>query len=114
LDAINRGADYVQSEWHPAGRALMTVRVIREIVGQCLARPGRWNEYYIPLALLALRMMDWRSVGIQGRRLAFLLAALSISALELPSDAQTSSGGPWSDMTSADQTDIHPNSQTPR
>jgi hypothetical protein len=111
LDAINRGADRAARERHQAGRALSTVNVIREIVKQCLARPGRWNEYYIPLALLSLRMMDWRSVGIQGRRLAFLLAALSISALELPSDLQTSIGGNWSDMTSADRTDLRPDNQ---
>jgi hypothetical protein len=108
LDAINRGDDHVLRERHQVGRALTTVKVIREIVAQCLARPGRWNEYYIPLALLALRMMDWRSVGVQGRQLAFLLAALSISALDLPTDSPTSSG---SDMTDADRTDLRPGTQ---
>jgi len=111
LNGINLGDDSVLRERHPVGRALTPVKRIREIVQQCLARPGRWNEYYIPLALLALRMMDWRSVGIQGRRLAFLLAALSISALDVASDSETSSGGNWNDRTDADETDLQVDSQ---
>ncbi len=76
LHAINHGEDRVQDP------LLAVVKTIRDLVARCLARPDRWSEYYVALALLALRAMDWPSANLDGRRLAFLVSALSMSMLK--------------------------------
>jgi hypothetical protein len=51
---------------------------IRGIVEESLAVKGAWQEYYIPLALSALRAISWENKSLGGRRLLFLTAALAI------------------------------------
>lgn len=55
---------------------------IRGIVEESLATKGSWEEYYIPLALTALRAMCWEIKSIGARRLLFLVAALAMHAAQ--------------------------------
>ena len=43
--------------------------------------PNKWDEYYIGLALSALRAMGWGTLHLGGRRLMLLVAALAINEL---------------------------------
>lgn len=79
--AINRGEDDVRHVAHPAAEALSVVADMREIAAECLGEPGRWSEYYLALAFVALRAIDWRAESVDGRRLAFLVAALCMDHL---------------------------------
>lgn len=54
---------------------------LRDIVKESLANPNKWDEYYIGLALSALRAMGWETLHIGGRRLMLLVAALAINEL---------------------------------
>jgi hypothetical protein len=104
LYAINHGENRVQ------GQMLVVIKTIRDVVARCLARPERWSEYYVALALLALRAMDWPSADIDGRRLAFLVSALSMSSLKsIRRDPYPTRTDPHSglDATDADPTDLH-------
>jgi Ternary complex associated domain 9/Clp amino terminal domain, pathogenicity island component len=51
---------------------------IRSIAQETLANESAWEEYYISLALSALRGIVWETKSIGGRRLLFLVAALAI------------------------------------
>ncbi len=110
LDGINRGDDRVLRERHEVGRALAVIQTIRDIVRQCLMSRDRWNEYYVALALIGLRLMDWKSESMDGRRLAFLLSALAVAAVESPRDMlSTSERGGVDTATDidVDKTDVH-------
>ncbi len=110
LYAINRGDDQVFNEPHPAARALTAVSTIRDIVRQCLGVPNRWDEYYIALAMIALRMVDWQSESIDARRLAFLISALSIS--EARTSMSSGNEMTWTDITTdMDQTEMRMDDQ---
>jgi hypothetical protein len=107
LDAINQGDERVLREKHQVGRALAALKTIRDIVAQCLVTPDLWTEYYVALALLALRLMDWKSEPVDGRRLAFLVSALALSAVESPQDATTAAERGGADTTSdVEKTDL--------
>jgi hypothetical protein len=54
--------------------ALSPVESLREIVGASLAAPEEWSEYWVALALCALRAVTWETMPISGRRLMLLLA----------------------------------------
>lgn len=64
--------------------AIGVVSAVREIVGECLAVPNRWEEYYIALALCAIRAFTWTTMSLGGRRLMFLLAGLMALELSRP------------------------------
>ncbi len=66
---------------HEVVAALTSVMAIREIVGQCLTEEGNWFEYYIALALCALRAITWPAMSLGGRRLMFLLSGVAILEL---------------------------------
>ncbi|MBN1201364.1 MAG: phosphotransferase [Anaerolineae bacterium] len=105
LDSINRGEDRVLRERHQVARMLTIIPTIRDVVRECLGVPERWDEYYIALALLSLRLMSWQSEGVDARRLAFLVSALSIAAAQSP--PQTGGDKPWTDVTTdLDQTEL--------
>jgi hypothetical protein len=70
---------------------------IREIVQASLAQNGNWTEYYVALAMAALRAMTWNTLSLGGRRLMLLLAALAISELYMKPGGSGSS-----EMTNAD------------
>jgi hypothetical protein len=109
LRSLNRGDDSVFQEAHQAGRALGAVKAVRDIVRECLTTSDRWGEYYIALSLLALRLMDWKSERIDARRLAFLVSALALAAVQSPRDVQTRSDQKWIDTaTDVDKTDLQP------
>ena len=57
------------------------VLAVREIAKDCLAREGSWSEYYVALAMCALRAYTWDTLSLGARRLMFYLAALSIQEL---------------------------------
>lgn len=54
---------------------------IREIVQASLAHASVWEEYYVALALCALRALCWETVPIGGRRLMLLVAALAMNEM---------------------------------
>lgn len=58
--------------------AIQVLGAIREIVQECLTSPGEWQEYWVALALCALRATTWKAMTLGGRRLMFLLSGLSI------------------------------------
>ncbi|MBI1259983.1 MAG: phosphotransferase [Chloroflexi bacterium] len=57
------------------------VLAVREIARECLAREGSWSEYYVALAMCALRAYTWETVSLGARRLMFCLAGLGIHEL---------------------------------
>ncbi|MBZ0298610.1 MAG: phosphotransferase [Anaerolineae bacterium] len=63
-------------------QAYAPVIAVREIVHESLARADHWEEYYIAVALSALRAMCWETLSIGGRRLMLLVAALAIRELQ--------------------------------
>ena len=63
------------------------------------------DEYYVSLALLSLRMMDWKSETLDARRLAFLVSALSVA--EAQRWRETEHSTQWPDATTdMDRTEI--------
>lgn len=64
--------------------AIGVVSAVREIVSECLTAPNRWEEYYIALALCAIRAFTWTTMSLGGRRLMFLLAGLMALELSRP------------------------------
>jgi len=102
LHALNRGQPLRTLEASRAAvESLGMIQAVREVVRQCLALPGQWREYFVALAFIGLRLMDWQSESLDGRRLAFLSAALALSEMTDPS-AKGSSDSTWSEMTAAD------------
>ncbi len=65
-----------------ASASMHPVSAIREIVRECLAVPDQWDEYYIALAMASMRAFTWDTMSVGGRRLMYLLAALTIHALQ--------------------------------
>ena len=61
--------------------AMSAVASLREIVQECLMVEGDWSEYFIALALSALRAVTFDTMSLGGRRLMFLLSALAIHEL---------------------------------
>lgn len=81
---------------NPVAEAFEAVRTLREIAQEHLARPGEWLEYYVALALVALRGLSWeKTASVDVRRLLFLTAALSIETANYVEQSQ----GLGSDMT---------------
>ena len=109
LRSMNAGENTIHRERHQVARMLTVVKTVREIVSECLVYPERMNEYYVALAVLALRLMDWKSETVDGRRLAFLVSALSLSELRDTKDGQTSvSRTEKTDLTTALDQGGHP------
>jgi hypothetical protein len=52
---------------------------LRQIVYSCLERKNHWEEYYVGLALLALRAMTWETLSVPQRRLMFAVSALAVT-----------------------------------
>lgn len=74
--------------------AVEIVNAVRNVVRQCLATEENWYEYFIALALSALRAITWKTMSLGGRRLLYLVSAMAIfemnrkylnMALETPS-----------------------------
>ena len=67
----------------PVADALESIKAIREIVQQNLARAHLWSEYYLALVLVSLRGLSWQSTtSTDVRRLLFLNAALAVQAAD--------------------------------
>jgi len=62
--------------------ALQVIVQIRKIAARCLAKENAWSEYYIALALCALRAVTWETMHLAGRRLLFMVSALAIHTFE--------------------------------
>lgn len=62
--------------------ALQAIHTLRDIVRENLARPNTWREYYIALAMVALRAVTWETLPVQSRRVMYLLAALCLYDFE--------------------------------
>jgi len=65
----------------PATRALVAIPYIRQIVQQCLEVENQWSEYFIALVFCGLRAITWDTMPRGGKRLMFLVAALSMHEL---------------------------------
>src|SRR5690606_10042338 len=70
--------------------AFASLIAVREIVQDTLAQANNWREYYIALALSALRAMSWDTLHIGGRRLMLLVAALALNELIVQPSGSTS------------------------
>lgn len=77
LAALNAHMPVDDHDPHVAS-AMSAVAALREIVQECLMTEGDWSEYFIALALCALRAVTFDTMSIGGRRLMFLLSALAI------------------------------------
>jgi hypothetical protein len=82
--------------------ALRVIYAIRQVAKDCLANSNQWGEYFVALAILGLRALTWETMSISGRRLLFLLSALSIYELQtrLHNDADKN-------IFATDETDIN-------
>jgi hypothetical protein len=89
LDALNRDSQYRDGAERDAGesllaRALLPIAELRRIVRDLLyvePQTGRnnWAEYYLALALCALRVLGWGNRPLAARRLAFMVAAAAMA-----------------------------------
>jgi len=85
---------------NPLTHALIPVTEIRRIVGELLAKNDNWSEYYVALALCALRVIGWGNRPLAARRLAYLTSALAMTSARTRNRAQTThSGGDLTDLT---------------
>ncbi len=100
LKDIHEGTQTFERPRHQAARLMSVIETIRDIVEQCLAVPGRWAEYYIAIALLALRCLGWKSLSVDARRLAFLVSALAVA------EAQQAIGGDDLGWMTSSKTDL--------
>lgn len=90
------------AEAGPAGEALAALVALRGIVAELLAAPGIWSEYYVALAMCALRAVMWDTMSQEARRLMLLVSALAF--YELKTSVQQATAA--SDTTSPDATDF--------
>jgi hypothetical protein len=81
--------------------AMSAVAALREIVQECLMTEADWSEYFIALSLCALRAVTFETMFIGGRRLMFLLTALTLHELR-----QRNRLGSTTDTSSPDESDI--------
>ncbi|MCC6800209.1 MAG: hypothetical protein IT325_08825, partial [Anaerolineae bacterium] len=107
LRALNRGESLRATGGDTALlEALSMIEAVREVVRQCLAAPGHWREYFVALAFTGLRLTDWASEMIDGRRLAFLVAALGLAESVDPVH-KGSTDSTWSELTAnMDRTEL--------
>ncbi len=70
--------DPLPSDNEQITNSIKAVESIRNVVRQCLATEDNWYEYYIALALCALRAITWKTMSIGGRRLLYLVSAMAI------------------------------------
>ncbi|MEL7675489.1 MAG: Clp protease N-terminal domain-containing protein [Chloroflexota bacterium] len=107
LRALNRGESLRGAGGDAALlEALGMIEAVREVVRECLAVPGHWREYFVALAFTGLRLTDWLSETIDGRRLAFLVAALGL-AESLDPAHKGSTDSTWSELTAdMDRTEL--------
>ncbi|MCS6871433.1 MAG: Clp protease N-terminal domain-containing protein [Anaerolineae bacterium] len=74
----------------PYNSALAPIMELRRIAAGLL-RANHWAEYFIPLALMALRALSWQERPLTVRRLAYLIAALAIHTIhKMPGRSQSS------------------------
>ena len=100
LAAINTGSPAEDSDPNVTS-AMSAVASLREIVQECLMTEGDWSEYFIALSLCALRAITFDTMFIGGRRLMFLLSALTLQELRLRIRL-----GATTDTSSPDESDI--------
>lgn len=63
---------------NPVADGMESVKAVRQVVSENLARPNDWQEYYIALTLLCLRGLSWQdTTSVDVRRLLFLVAGLA-------------------------------------
>jgi hypothetical protein len=84
----------------PLERALVPVVALRGIVAECLADPKRPMEYFVALALCALRVLKWNMVPRTARRLLFLVSSLAMASAGVKES--TSSSPPDTTQTEID------------
>lgn len=89
LDALNRFGDVPQVVSHQVADALEPIREVRRIASELLAPGGMWAEYYVALALCAIRVPSWSNRPLTARRLTFLMSALYMDAARLHDPKQT-------------------------
>jgi hypothetical protein len=80
IAALNAGMPFEDADPHVAA-AMSAVVALREIVQECLTTEDDWSEYFIALCLCALRAITFDTMSLGGRRLMFLLSALSLHEL---------------------------------
>jgi len=102
LSRINGGA-HPNKPQLPYSRAMLTLLNVRHIVRQCLAEPSIWSEYYIALAFSSLRSLQWPTMPPEGRKLLFMVAALSMHELKTRHRFVSDTATP-----SPEETDIKP------
>lgn len=68
---------------------LQTVRDLRSIISEQLATSGKWEEYWIALAVVTLRASLWATMSVPQRRLMAFVSGLAIGEL----DQVAASGG---------------------
>jgi hypothetical protein len=84
-----------------ASRAFAPVRAVLGVVRECLAMQNGWNEYYLSLAICAVRAMMWETLSLGGRRLMIGTAGWAIARLF----AQRTHGSGSATAVDTDQTD---------
>ncbi len=99
LTALNARAEL--PDLNPdVSEALAAVVAVRDIVQELLAIEHNWAEYYIALALCALRAVTWNTMPLGARRLMLAVSALAIDEMRQrpPQTGET-------DTPSPDETD---------
>lgn len=79
--------------------AIQSVVAVRQVVQRHLAQPGRWEEYYLSLALTALRAMNWKTMPLASRRVMYLVSALAMYEFENRNRDSDTDNTPSPDVT---------------
>ncbi|MCA9914063.1 MAG: hypothetical protein KC496_11965, partial [Anaerolineae bacterium] len=97
--AINHQPERALSAPPDLVEAWQAIRELRRLSQATLVNKDDWTEFYISLALSSLRAMTWNSMSIAGRRVMYLVSALTMYELKNSSAASTSDNTPTPDAT---------------
>jgi hypothetical protein len=81
IDTLNRSGVVPDEAPADVADSLTLIRQVRLIVADLLASERRWSEYYIALALCAIRVPSWPNRSLTARRLMFLMSALCMATI---------------------------------
>ncbi len=94
MDSLNRWGKFPSGTSPRMVDALEPTREVRRIAAELLAPNALWSEYFIALAMCAIRVPSWIKRPLEARRLMFLVSALYMDAAGSMEDRGFAPDGP--------------------
>ncbi len=80
FDTFNKQGVVLSGVAPEIAEVLQPIRAVRRVAEQLLAPGALWSEYYVALAMCAIRVPSWKNRPLGTRRLMFLLSGLCMEA----------------------------------